>query len=77
MSLPVPLYPPRPTPGFQDAAADPHAAAREARLAELVTELLPAMRRRAPHLSEPALLAAVARIAAHRLADEELAHRSW
>lgn len=76
MSLPVPLYPDRPTPGLQDAA-DPVAAAREARLAELVSELLPVMRRRAPHLSESALLAAVTRIAAHRLADEELAHRSW
>jgi hypothetical protein len=35
------------------------------------------MRRRAPHLSDAALLQAVERIAAHRLADEELAHRSW
>jgi hypothetical protein len=53
------------------------AQARTERLDELVRELLPVMRRRAPHLSEAALLEAVARIAAHRLADEELAHRSW
>jgi hypothetical protein len=63
-------------PGLQDAA-DSEAHARAQRLAELVRELLPAMRRRAPHLSETALLQAVERIAAHRLADEELAHRSW
>jgi hypothetical protein len=53
------------------------AEARAERLAELVRDLLPAMRRRAPHLSDSALLEAVTRIAAHRLADEELAHRSW
>lgn len=76
MSLPLPLYPDRPTPGLRDAS-DSVAPAREERLAELVRELLPAMRRRAPHLSESALLEAVERIAAHRLADEELAHRSW
>jgi hypothetical protein len=76
MSLPLPLYPDRPTPGLQDAS-DPVAQARDERLAELVREMLPAMRRRAPHLSETALLQAVERIAAHRLADEELAHRSW
>jgi hypothetical protein len=35
------------------------------------------MRRRAPHLAEPALIVAVERIAANRLADEELAQRSW
>jgi aminoglycoside N3'-acetyltransferase len=76
MSLPLPLYPDRPTPGLRDLP-DPAAQAREGRLAELVRELLPAMRRRAPHLSDAALLQAVERIAAHRLADEELAHRSW
>jgi hypothetical protein len=76
MSLPLPLYPDRPTPGVHDGA-DPAATARAHRLAELVRELLPAMRRRAPHLSEPALYEAVERIAAHRLADEELAQRSW
>lgn len=76
MSLPLPLYPDRPTPGFRDLP-DPVAQARAERLDELVRELLPVMRRRAPHLSETALLEAVARIAAHRLADEELAHRSW
>ena len=76
MSLPLPLYSDRPTPGPQDAS-DPVADARAQRLAELVREMLPAMRRRAPHLSETALLQAVERIAAHRLADEELAHRSW
>jgi hypothetical protein len=75
MSLPLPLYPDRPTPGLRDA--DPVAMAGDTRLAELVRELLPAMRRRAPHLSDSALLEAVERIAAHRLADEELAHRSW
>jgi hypothetical protein len=64
------------TPSLRDAP-DPAAQARAERLAELVRELLPAMRRRAPHLSEAALLEAVARIAAHRVADEELAHRSW
>jgi hypothetical protein len=53
------------------------AQARSTRLAELVRELLPAMRRRAPHLPESALHEAVERIAAHRLADEELAQRSW
>jgi hypothetical protein len=76
MSLPLPLYPDRPTPGARDAS-DSVALAREERLAELVRELLLPMRRRAPHLTELALLAAVERIAAHRLADEELAHRSW
>lgn len=76
MSLPLPLYPDRPTPGLRDTP-DPVAHARAERLAELVRELLPAMRRRAAHLSETALLQAVERIAAHRLADEELAHRSW
>ncbi len=76
MSLPIPLFPDRPMPGVPDSA-DPVANARSARLAELMRELLPAMRRRAPHLSEQALLDAVERIAAHRLADEELAHRSW
>jgi hypothetical protein len=76
MSLPLPLYPDRPTPGARDDA-DPVAQARADRLGELVRELLPAMRRRAPHLSEPALYEAVERIAAHRLADEELAQRSW
>lgn len=76
MSLPIPLFPDRASPGSGDA---PNASAdgRVARLAELVREMLPAMRRRAPHLSEAALLDAVERIAAHRLADEELAHRSW
>ena len=76
MSLPLPLYPNRPMPGVRDAT-DPVAQARTERLAELVGEMLPAMRRRAPHLSETALLDAVERIAAHRLADEELAQRSW
>jgi hypothetical protein len=76
MSLPLPLFPDRPTPGVRDAT-DSAAQAREERLAELVRELLPAMRRRAPHLSERALAEAVERIAAHRLADEELAHRTW
>lgn len=76
MSLPFPLYPDRPITGPRDAS-DPVAQTREGRLAELVRELLPAMRRRAPHLSDSALLQAVERIAAHRLADEELAHRSW
>jgi hypothetical protein len=64
-------------PGLRDTFDPAAEEARDERLAELVRELLPAMRRRAPHLSEPALLEAVARIAAHRLADEELAHRSW
>jgi RNA polymerase-interacting CarD/CdnL/TRCF family regulator len=66
-------------PGVRDAT-DPATSARddrEARLAEIVRALLPEMRRRAPHLSERSLLEAVERIAAHRLADEELAHRSW
>ena len=76
MSLPLPLYPDRSTPGVHDGS-DPVADARADRLAELVRELLPAMRRRAPHLSESALYSAVERIAAHRLADEELAQRSW
>jgi aminoglycoside N3'-acetyltransferase len=76
MSLPLPLYPDRPTPGARDGTI-PVAEARVDRLAELVRELLPAMRRRAPHLSESALYEAVERIAAHRLADEELAQRSW
>ena len=76
MSLPLPLYPARPTPGVRDAT-DPAAHGREVRFAELVRELLPVMRRTAPHLSERALLEAVERIAAHRLADEELAHRTW
>jgi aminoglycoside N3'-acetyltransferase len=76
MSLPISLLPDRPTPGVRDAT-DPVAQARAERLAEIVRELLPAMRSRAPHLSESALLEAVERIAAHRLADEELAHRSW
>ena len=76
MSLPLPFYLSRPTPGVQDGA-DPAANARADRLAELVRELLPEMRRRAPHLSETALCQAVERIAAHRLADEELAQRSW
>jgi hypothetical protein len=76
MSLPLPLYPDRPMPGLRDVP-DPAAVAQAERLAVLVRELLPAMRRRAPHLSDAALLEAVERIAAHRLADEELAHRSW
>ena len=76
MSLPLPLYPDRPTSGLRDIP-DAAAVARAERLAELVRDLLPAMRRRAPHLSETALLQAVERIAAHRLADEELAQRSW
>jgi hypothetical protein len=76
MSLPIRLLPDRPMPG-DPASADPAATARADRLRELMRELLPAMRRRAPHLSEQALLDAVERIAAHRLADEELAHRSW
>jgi hypothetical protein len=76
MSLPLPLFPDRPTPGVRDAT-DSVAQARAERLEELVRELLPAMRRRAPHLSERALAEAVERIAAHRLADEELAHRTW
>ena len=76
MSLPIPLFPDRLTPGARDAT-DPVAQARTERLAEIVRELLPTMRRRAPHLSETALLEAVERIAAHRLADEELAQRSW
>lgn len=75
MSLPLPLSADRPM-GFRDAT-DPVAQARTERLAELVRELLPAMRRAAPHLSEHALFEAVQRIAAHRLADEELAHRTW
>jgi hypothetical protein len=75
MSLPLSLLPDRPSPGVRDA--DPAAQARAERLAEIVRELLPQMRRRAPHLSEPVLLEAVERIAAHRLADEELAQRSW
>ena len=76
MSLPLPRLPHRLTTTSRDAS-DPVATAREERLAELVRELLPVMRRRAPHLSDSALLEAVERIAAHRLADEELAHRSW
>jgi aminoglycoside N3'-acetyltransferase len=76
MSLPLPFHADRPTPGVRDGA-DAAAQTRSSRLAELVRELLPAMRRRAPHLSEPALYQAVERIAAHRLADEELAQRSW
>ena len=76
MSLPLPFHPVRPTPGVRDAT-DPVAHGRAVRLAELVRELLPLMRRTAPHLSERALLEAVERIAAHRLADEELAHRTW
>ena len=76
MSLPVRLLPDRPTPGVPESPA-PLANARSERLAELIRELLPAMRRRASHLSEQALLDAVERIAAHRLADEELAQRSW
>jgi len=76
MSLPLSLYPDRPTPGVRDAT-DPVAQARADRMAEIVRELLPAMRRRASHLSEAALLDAVDRIAAHFLADEELAQRSW
>jgi hypothetical protein len=76
MSLPLPLHPHRPMPGLRDLP-DPVTDVRVERLAELVRELLPAMRRRAPHLSDAALLEAVQRIAAHRLADEELAHRSW
>jgi hypothetical protein len=76
MSLPLPLYPDRPSSGARDAT-DPVAQARTERLAEIVRELLPAMRRRAPQLSESALLEAVERIAAHCLADEELAQRSW
>ena len=76
MSLPLPLYANRPAPGLREAP-ESVAQARAERLAELVRELLPAMRERAPHLSETALLEAVERIAAHRLADEELAHRSW
>jgi aminoglycoside N3'-acetyltransferase len=63
-------------PGLRDLP-DPATDVRVERLAELVRELLPAMRRRAPHLSDAALLQAVERIAAHRLADEELAQRSW
>ena len=76
MSLPIPLLPDRPLPGVRDST-DPVALARTARLAELIRELIPLMRQRAPHLAEDALLDAVERIAAHRLADEELAHRSW
>jgi hypothetical protein len=76
MSLPIPLFPDRLIPGVRDST-DPAAQARADRLGELVRELLPAMRRRAPHLPEQALLDAVERIAAHRLADEELAQRSW
>ena len=76
MSLPVRLLPDRPTPGASESTAS-QANAWSERLAELVRELLPAMRRRAPHLPEQALLDAVERIAAHRLADEELAQRSW
>jgi hypothetical protein len=76
MSLPIPLFPDRSMPGVRDTT-DPVAQARAERLAELIRQLLPAMRLRAPHLSEQALLDAVERIAAHRLADEELAHRSW
>lgn len=76
MSLPLPLYPDRPAPGLRHAS-DSAGPTRADRLAELVREMLPAMRQRAPHLSETALLEAVERIAAHRLADEELAHRSW
>ncbi len=74
LSLPVPLA--RPLSGVSDAL-DPVARSRAERWAELIGELLPAMRRRAPHLEEPALLEAVERIAAHRLADEELAEHSW
>lgn len=76
MSLPLPLHPDRPMQGVRDAT-DPVAEARAERRAELVRELLPVMRRSAPHLSERALLEAVERIAAHRQADEELAHRTW
>jgi hypothetical protein len=76
MSLPAPFFSDHPMSGVRDAI-DPMAAARAERLAELVRDLLPAMRHRAPHLSDHALLAAVERIAAHRLADEELAQRSW
>jgi hypothetical protein len=76
MSLPLPLYPDRPAPGIRGQTG-PGAPTRTDRLAELVRELLPRMRRRAPHLAEPALVVAVERIAANRLADEELAQRSW
>jgi aminoglycoside N3'-acetyltransferase len=76
MSLPLPFFPDCPLPGAQDAT-DPVTGVAMDRLAEIVRDLLPAMRRRAPHLSEPALLEAVERIAAHRLADEELARHSW
>ena len=76
MSLPIRLLSERPTPGASESPT-PLANARSERLAELIRELLPAMRRRASHLSEQALLDAVERIAAHRLADEELAQRSW
>lgn len=76
MSLPFRIPAERALSGERDdtARADDAWAAR---LAEIVRELLPDMRRRAPHLSERALLAAVERIATHRLADEQLAHRSW
>lgn len=76
MSLPAQLFPDRPMPGAPDAI-DPVASARAERQAEIVRELLPLMRSRAPHLSDHVLLDAVERIAAHRLADEELAQRSW
>jgi hypothetical protein len=75
MSLPLTLYPDRPTPGVRAPATLAEAGA--SRLGELVREVLPAMRRHAPHLPDSALLDAVERIAAHILADEELAHRSW
>ena len=76
MALPLPVSLARPLPGAGDAL-DPVTRSRAERWAELVGELLPAMRRRAPHLEESALLEAVERIAAHRLADEELAEHSW
>lgn len=76
MSLPLQLLPDRPSPGVRDAT-HPVAHSWTERLGELVRLLLPVMRRRAPHLPEPALLAAVDRIAGQLLADEELAQRSW
>lgn len=76
LSLPVAFRPDR-SPSPVGDATDARASAWAERLAEIFHELLPVMRRRAPHLSERALLAAVERIATHRLADEQLAHRSW
>lgn len=74
MSLPFPLHSRHPAPRTGDAS---DLVARAGRLAELVRELLPLVRRQEPHLSEAALVETAEQIAANRLADEELARRTW